>query len=191
MLNQEAELQLALQAKAGDQTAFGVLYNSYIKRIYDFIYFKTLSKVTAEDLSSQVFLKALKHIANFKSDNFAAWLYTIARHTVIDHYRSDKNYKNIEDCWDLTDLSDLIKETDIKLKLEQVRSALQKLSANDRELLIMRLWSELSFQEIALSLGKKEAAVKVAFGRALNRLRQEISPLLLLIMLITIWKKIN
>jgi len=191
MLNREEELELALKARAGDQNAFSLLYNANIKKIYDFIYFKTLNKEIAEDLSSQVFLKVLKHISKFKSDNFAAWLYTIARHTVVDHYRSDKNYKNIDDCWDLSDLTDLTSDADTHLQLEKVRQALKKLSAADRELIIMRLWSELSFKEIAFNLDKKEAAVKVAFGRALNRLRQEISPLLLLIMLVIICKKIN
>lgn len=191
MLDRVSELKLALLAKNGDQSAFGALYNEYIRKIYDFIYFKTLNKETAEDLTSQVFLKVLKHISHFKSDNFSAWLYTIARNTVIDHYRSDKNYKNIEDCWDLADWGDLAAEADAELLMAKVRVAMKKLSASDRELLTMRLWSDMTFKEIASSLQKKEPAVKMAFGRALQKLKGEISPLLLLIIYSLLWKKIS
>lgn len=191
MLDRVSELKLALLAKNGDQAAFGALYNEYIRKIYDFIYFKTLNKETAEDLTSQVFLKVLKHISNFKSDNFSAWLYTIARNTVIDHYRSDKNYKNIEDCWDLADGGDLVAEADTELLMSKVRVAMKKLSVSDRELLTMRLWSDMTFKEIALNLQKKEPAVKMAFSRALQKLRGEISPLLLLIIYSLLWKKIS
>jgi RNA polymerase sigma-70 factor (ECF subfamily) len=191
MLDRALELKLALLAKDGDQAAFGTLYNTYIRKIYDFIYFKTLNKEVAEDLSSQVFLKALKHITNFHSDNFAAWLYTIARHTVIDHYRSDKNYKNIEDCWDLADLGDLVSDANAKLLMDKVKLAMQKLSASDREILTMRLWADMPFKEIADILGKRESAAKVAFGRALDRLRREIAPALLILASLIIWKRIS
>lgn len=96
MLNREEELDLALKARLGDSEAFASLYNANIKKIYDFIFFKTLSKELSEDLVSQVFLKALKNIGRFKSDNFSAWLYTIARHTIVDYYRSNRETKNIE-----------------------------------------------------------------------------------------------
>jgi len=191
MLDSVSELKLALLAKSGDQAAFGVLYNEHIRKIYDFIYFKTLNKEVAEDLTSQVFLKALKHISNFKSDNFSAWLYTIARNAVIDHYRSDKNYKNIEDCWDLADWGDLEADADIELLMVKVRAAMKKLSASDRELLTIRIWSDMSFKDISFSLGKKEPAVKMAFARALERLRDEISPLTLFIICSFLWKKIS
>lgn len=191
MLDRVSELKLALLAKDGDQAAFSALYNEHIRKIYDFIYFKTLNKETAEDLTSQVFLKVLKHISNFKSDNFSAWLYTIARNTVIDYYRSDKNYKNIEDCWDLANSGDLEAVADTELLMDKVRAAMKKLSAADRELLTMRLWSDMTFKEIANSLQKKEPAIKMAFSRALQKLKGEISPLLLLIIYSLLWKKIS
>jgi len=192
MLNHEEELNLALKAKLGDSDAFALLYNANIKKIYDFIYFKTLNKELAEDLTSQVFLKVLKNISKFKSDNFSAWIYTIARHTVIDYYRSRHDTKNIEDCWDLKDPFNLMDNLDDNLNLEKIKVAMKDLSRSDRELLIMRLWLDLPFKEIASSLDKRESAVKVSFGRALGRLRQNISPVLfLLISFSTICKKIN
>lgn len=192
MLNHEEELNLAYKAKLGDSDAFAALYNDNIKKIYDFVYFKTLNKELTEDLTSQIFLKVLKNISQFKSDNFAAWLYTIARHTIIDYYRSNQVTKNIEDCWDLADSIDLVDNTHDSLQLEKIREAMKFLSASDRELLIMRLWLDLSFKEIANTLEKKEATVKVSFGRAINRLRQKVTPtLFLLISLSIICKKLN
>jgi RNA polymerase sigma-70 factor (ECF subfamily) len=192
MLNQEEELNLALKARLGDSEAFATLYNLNIKKIYDFIYFKTLNKELAEDLTSQVFLKVLKNISKFKSDNFSAWLYTIARHTVIDYYRSNRETKNIEDCWDLANPISLLNDIEDNLNLEKIKVAMKSLSTADRELLIMRLWLDLPFKEIASSLGKKESAVKVSFGRAIIRLRQKITPtLFLLISLSLICKKLN
>ncbi len=192
MLNHEEELDLISKARLGDSNAFATLYNANIKKIYNFIYFKTLNKELAEDLTSQVFLKALKNIISFKYENFSAWLYAIARHTVVDYYRSSQEIKNIEDCWDLADDINLTESAHDNLNLEKVKEAMQFLSTADRELLIMRLWLDLPFKEIASSLNKKESAVKVSFGRALDRLRQKVSPILfLLLSLSIICKKIN
>lgn len=190
MLNKD-ELQLAKKARLGDQEAFSILYNEYIKKIYDFLYFKTFSKELAEDLTSQVFLKALKSISRFSSDNFSAWIYTIARNTLIDHYRSTKETKSIEDCWDLMSDSDTFKNVSNQIALEKISLIMKDLSSSDRELLLMRLWSNLSFKEIAEITNKKESAVKVSFGRALNRLREKVGPVLLLIILSIICKKMN
>lgn len=192
MPNREEELNLAFKAKAGDNNAFAVLYSDNIEKIYNFIYYKTLNKELAEDLSSQVFLKVLKNISHFKSDNFAAWLYTIARHTVIDYYRSSQEFKNIEDCWDLAAEVNLSDDAHNNFNLEKIKQAMKFLSSSDRELLIMRLWLDLPFKEIALSLNKKESAVKVSFTRAMDRLRQKVNPVLfLLISLSIICKKMN
>lgn len=192
MPNREEELNLAFKAKAGDSNAFAVLYSDNIEKIYNFIYYKTLNKELAEDLSSQVFLKVLKNISHFKSDNFAAWLYTIARHTVIDYYRSSQEFKNIEDCWDLAAEVNLSDDAHNNFNLEKIKQAMKFLSSSDRELLIMRLWLDLPFKEIALSLNKKESAVKVSFARAMDRLRQKVNPVLfLLISLSIICKKMN
>ena len=192
MLDKQIELELISKARLGDKNAFAALYDTYVKKIYDFIYFKTLNKELAEDLVSQVFLKALKNISKSKNDNFSAWLFLIAKRTIIDHYRSFKDLKNIDDCWDLADGSDLISAVNNNLEFKKIKIALNKLSTSDREVIIMRFWLDLSFKEIAANLGKSEGAAKMLFFRALEKLRQNISPLMfLLISFSTICKKIN
>ena len=85
------------------QDDFGKLYDQHVKKIYEFIYFKTHHKETAEDLTSVTFMKALSNIESFdeKKASFKTWLYRIARNTVIDHYRMKRETADLEDAWDL------------------------------------------------------------------------------------------
>jgi RNA polymerase sigma-70 factor (ECF subfamily) len=189
-LNKINDLVLVRQAQAGQSESFGLLYDAYIKKIHDFVYYKTLHKNTTEDIVSEVFLKAWKNIKQFQDGNFSAWLYSIARNAVIDNYRKQTNLINIDDCWDLADGQDFMAKIDSNLKIEKIKEAMSGLKAFDRELIIMRLWLDMSFKDIAEQTGKTEGAVKMSFGRALVGLKNKI-PLALIILwpeLIKIWK---
>lgn len=193
IITRQQELDLALAAKAGNSEAFGRLYEMYIKKIYDFVYYKTLNKEAAEDITSIVFTKAWDRIEQFKKDSFSAWLYTIARNAVIDFYRREKRYDDIDDCWDLADKVDFMANIDNNLNVDLIREAMRSLKDRDREILIMRFWLDLSFAEIAERLNKKEGAVKMALGRTLKDLKNKI-PLAMIILwpeIINICKKIN
>jgi len=173
ILESNIDTNLVQAAKSGSQSAFAELYDAYIKKIYNFIYYKTLHKDVAEDITSDVFLKAWKNISQLQGDNFSAWLYSVARHAVIDYYRACKNIIDIEDCWDLPANDDLLTNTDNALKVGLIKEAMQGLTPQDREIIMMRLWLDLSFKEIAEQLDKQEGAVKVAFSRALSRLKDK------------------
>lgn len=179
--------------QAGDSQAFASVYDLYIQKIYNFIFYKTLHQPLAEDLTSQTFLKAWKNIKQFQGGNFSAWLYSIARNLVIDHFRAQKEFLNIDDCWDLQASDDIFKEVDNRLKIEKIKTAFSQLNSKEREILILRFWQDLSFKEIALILQKNEGAVKMSFGRAVNALKKEM-PLELFILtplILNLWKKIN
>lgn len=182
ILNTTKERDFVKSAQNGDSDAFAVLYDAYISQIYNFIYYKTLHQETAEDISAEVFIKAWRKLAQFKDGSFVAWLYSIARHTVIDYYRRHHEHQDIDDCWDLTDGTDFLAMIDQGLNLDKVKSALKSLKSEDREILIMRFWQDLSFAEIAQRLDKKEGAVKMSCARALERLRSNM-PLALFILL--------
>lgn len=193
ILDVKNETELISAAKLGDAEAFGVLYDTYIKKIYDYIFYKTLNVEVAEDITSTVFVKAWQNLGQFKDGSLVAWLYTIARNAVIDYYRRDKSHLNIDDCWDLSDKKDFIAKVDQDLYLDKVREAMVILKSEERDILIMRFWQELSFQEIADRLNKKEGAVKMSCNRALQSLKNKI-PLAAFILLpgiINICKKMN
>lgn len=193
ILDKQEETVLIRQAQAGDPEAFGRLYDFYIKKIYDFIYYKTLHKDTAEDLTSEVFTKVWKNITQFSTGSFSAWLYTIARNSVVDYYRRQKDNVNLEDCWDLSDNEDFLGRIDDNLKVETIKQAMSELKSAERELIIMRLWLDLSFAEISEQTGRSEGAVKMSFGRALDKIRNKV-PLAIFILwpeIIHICKKIN
>ncbi len=137
-----SESQIIGRIQNGNLEEFGKLYDLYIKKIYDFIYYKTGHKQTAEDLTSQTFFKALKSINTFKiskieketgeknnkilrDTNFSAWLYRIARNTVIDHHRTKKETKNLDELTDIFFEKDIDYDIDIQQKLEQVKKYLE------------------------------------------------------------------
>ena len=177
------ELELIAQAQSGNSEAFGKLYDAYIKKIYNFIYYKTWHQETAEDLTSLTFLKALNAIKKFNSEKgtFSSWLYQIARNNISDHFRSLKSTTDIEDAWDIKDNIDILADTDAKLKLEKLREGLSILSSEQREIVILRLWEGLSHKEIADIMQKKEATVKVSYSRAVSKIKKEIVIALLLL----------
>jgi len=177
----QSDLDLLQQAKTGDSVAFGKLYDIYIKPIYDFIFYKTLIKETAEDITSIVFTKAWQKIGQFKGESVAAWLYAISRNAVADYYRREKNNLNIEDFWDLANTDNFLEKVDLGLAFGEIKKAMQNLSAREREIIIMRFWLDMSFKEIAISLEKQEGAVKMALYRSLQSIKNKI-PLALIIL---------
>src|ERR1700682_4351813 len=83
----KAEIGICEQAK-DDPTAFGVLYDRYVERIYRYFYSRVHDRCLAEDITEEVFLRALTRIANYRDTGacFSAWLYRIACHSIAGHY---------------------------------------------------------------------------------------------------------
>jgi len=162
---------------AGNAEAFTVLYEKYVKKIYAFIYYKTHHKQAVEDITSQTFMKALEKISQFKIEKgtFQAWLYQIARNNVCDYYRSLKPASDIEDAWDLSTKEDIPRDTDLRKQLEEIQKGLQKLSATQRDIVILRVWQGMNYAEIAEIVGKSPEACKVDFSRVSNKLRKEFA----------------
>ncbi len=166
--------QLVAQVQAGDTAQFGVLYDRYIEPIYRFVYIKTHEKETAEELTGDIFLKAFDRIASYRAGNrgFRAWLYGIARHRVIDYYRRKRSTVSIEDAWDIPAQDGTVQETtDARLQFERLQECMAFLSQNERDILMLRVWEDMTHREIAAVLGKREAAVKKMFSRAVQKLK--------------------
>ncbi len=181
------EQKIIQRCQQGKTEEFALLYDQYVKKIYTFVYYKTHHQEIAEDLTSKIFFKALKNISKFdkKENYFSAWLYKIARNTVIDHYRTKKNHLNIDDAWDLLG-EENADEYDNKQKLEKVKKYINRLKPEHRDILIMRLWQEMSYKEIAEALNKSEPSCKMAFSRLINQLRKDMPLALFISLLINI-----
>lgn len=181
-----AQEQIIRECQKGNLDEFTELYEQYFEKIYRFIYYKTHHQQTAEDLTSQVFIKTLENIGRFNPGQglFSSWLYRIARNKVIDYYRTEKKEFDITGFWDLKTGEKIDYDLENKEKLDEVRRYLDKLKPAQREIMVMRIWDGLSYQEIAEILNKKEANCKMIFSRTMKKLRQEIPLALLIILLI-------
>jgi len=167
------EKQIIKASQAGNFEGFGRLYEAYVKKIYSFVYYKTYHKETAEDIVSTVFMKALENVDSYKfgRGSFSAWLYGIARHAVIDHFRAARPSVNIEDVWDLAAEENLEIDLDAREKLNEVKKYLAQFSPAHREIIMMRLWGEMSYREISEIVGLSEANCKMIFSREMGKLR--------------------
>ncbi len=177
---EQDDTQLINAYQTGDTEAFGLLYDRYVEKIYRFIYYKTFDTATAEDLTSSTFFKALNKIGtlDLARGNFSAWLYSIARNTVTDHYRSHHFAASMgEDVFNLTEANRTPETLDAHRALATVTEYLKTLTPAQREIVTLRLWEERSYQEIAAIVGGTESSVKMAFSRTIRKLREDLGPL--------------
>ena len=167
--------ELVNSAQAGDADAFGQIYDQFVEKIYRFVYFKVGRREVAEDLTQNIFMKALEHLNNYRNEgSFNAWIFAISRNTIIDHYRTKKG-----------DISlDLVKEPagvdntqslEIKEEFEQVFKVLQDFSDVEQEVVILHSIEQYSFAEIAEITDRSQEYLRVIKHRALKKLKEELA----------------
>lgn len=165
--------------KQGDLQHFDALYSTYVQDIYRFVAYRIKGKEQTEDIVSDIFFKALDRIDSCDENRlFRTWLYTIARNTVIDHYRTHKHHASLdhEDAPDIHDThQDIERDTINKESLAEVKDALHELTDDQREIVTLRVWDELSYKEIAAITGKTEGNCKMIFSRGVHELRDKVS----------------
>ena len=169
------ESEIIIQAKKGDAEAFGTLYDTYAPAIYRFALFKVGGKSDAEDITHQVFLKAWKSVKKYRDEGhpFSSWLYRIAQNTIIDHYRSTKNHRNIDTLPEdsLSEHPGFEDNVDRGLQAEKVHRAIRELDDVSQSVLLMKFVNDLSNKEISATLQKSEGAIRVIQHRALKQLK--------------------
>lgn len=171
------EIKILEECQAGELHRFTLLYDRYSTKIYRFIYYKTHHKETAQDLTSVTFTKAIERIKSYDKTKggFSTWLYQIARNTVVDHYRTTKTTANIEDIWDLADENiNVLRDVNISMTTAKIRQAMENLKPKQREIIMLRIWEDMPYREIAEIIGSSEDAAKMAFSRAIKELRQQL-----------------
>jgi len=163
------------QLKAQDPQAFAEFYDQYVSRIYRFIFFKVSSVSDAQDLTSEVFLKTWQYLKESPQEeikNLSAWVYRLARNTVIDWYRQqNKQPLSLE-----TQAEEAVLETpgekfNVDWEITQVQQALFRLKDEYREALVLRFLDELEISEVAKALEKSPGAIRVLLHRALKALQ--------------------
>lgn len=167
------EAHLVYQAKSGNSEAFAQLYDAYVERVYRYIYFRTSEDSATEDLVSQVFLKAWENLGRYKigGSPFIAWLYTIARNLVIDYYRAKKNVVPLEEDVALpSDRESPDEEAQTRFDLEAMRDALQFLTGDQQQVLILKFIAGLPNENIAKIMNKQEGTIRGLQMRALQTL---------------------
>lgn len=170
----EDELQLLVtRAQGGDSDAFEKLYDHFFLSLYRYTAFRAPAELV-EDVVAEVFIKAWEKLHQYKAQRgvpFGAWLFRIARHTVIDTYRRERDFEEVsEDLADPDHLNRADTRTHRNDVVRVVQDAMQKLPKRYRDVLLLSYVAELSMGEVARVLRMTEGGVRILKFRALRKL---------------------
>lgn len=170
---------LVRKAQQGDTEAFGKVYDHFFTPVYRYTAFRVPEEV-AEDLVAEIFIQAWEKLHTYKERkniSFGAWLFRIARHKVVDVYRSQRFFEEVSDA---VEDPDSMNRADSSVKRKEtvviVRSALNQLPKRYREILLLSYMADLPHDEIARVLRLSEGAVRVLKFRALKKLEELLPP---------------
>jgi len=172
------EESLVRRAQQRDQQAFAQLYEEHFDKIYRYVALRIGDRAEAEDITQQVFLKALQSIASFrwKGIPFSAWLFRIAHNQVIDCQRKKTKQATVPiDDSAISFSSDPQLLVEQSLNIEQLLSAAKRLTEAQREVISLRFAGELPVTQVAKIMGKSEGAVKALQHSAIVALRKVLS----------------
>ncbi len=155
------------RAKNLDRNAFGEIYELYVDGIYRYVFYRLFDKKDAEDVTEEVFIKAMNGIVGYQADkgSFTGWLYGIARNTVIDYFRLVRRETAVVEAAAARRTEKTGGETDAFV-IEMIKQALAGLTEDQREVIVLRFYAGLKISEIAVHMDKPETAVKALQRRA-------------------------
>jgi RNA polymerase sigma-70 factor, ECF subfamily len=163
-----------------DPRQFGTLYDRHFQQIYRFVYSRVREQTAAEDVTSEIFMKALKAMPRYQDTGrpFAAWLYQIAVNAIADRYRTMKPSQPLDDFHDLSvagpALEDLAAHRD---ELRRIWGLVEALPHQQRTALVLKFQEDMKIEDIAVAMGKSPGAVKLLIHRGVSRLRDEADEL--------------
>lgn len=162
-----------VEAARSDPQAFGELYDRYHPRVYRYIYHRVGHPADAEDITALVFMKALESLHGYqpRRAGFAPWLFRITRNAVVDHYRRRRPQATLEALEREAGSEDPVTDVLDGERREELHSLVSYLSDEQREVVLMRYSSDLSFTEIASILNKNEPAIRMLLHRGLRKLK--------------------
>ena len=172
------EENFALGLRKRDPEAWARLYEEYLPRIYRYIALRVRNQTEAEDLTEQVFLRALESSPSFKwrGAPISSWLFRIARNQVIDYWRTDKSKRTLRlNASLVSNTIDPERAAERNSDIRQLIQAVGQLTQAQRDVIELRFAGGLSVSEVANILGKSPGAVKVLQHSALATLRRKLS----------------
>jgi RNA polymerase sigma-70 factor (ECF subfamily) len=175
----DAERILASHATRGDRDAYSALYERYVDKIYKYIYYKVGDQSEAEDLASQTFLKAWDAIADYEWRNypFGAWLFRIAHNLVVDYHRARRENVSLDESTPQLEHKATRYEVRPDRMMAQylaegrIRQAVERLTEEQQQVLVLRFYEGLDTGEVAEIMGKRRGAIRGLQFRALSALR--------------------
>lgn len=171
------DVQLLKIAKEGEPEAFGELYERYAQVIFRFFYANLNNRFDAEDLTEEVFLRALRSLPKYRDQGFPfpAFLFRIAQNALVDHYRrsgrSALDVSTDEDIQIRDEKPDPAESAAKNLQNQELRKVLDQLREDYRNVLVLRFLNDLSPEETAQVMDRSVGAVRVLQHRALAALR--------------------
>lgn len=155
---------------------FATAYSLYVDQVYRYVLSRVGSIQAAEDITSETFLAALERCDNFRGEGtLAAWILGIARHKIVDYFRSGRAPLSLEVDFDVVGIEpSFVQAVEYQLELEQVRQAIQSLSPDRVDALTLYAFAGLSVNEISQILGKSEPAIRMLLHRAIKDLKARL-----------------
>lgn len=173
--NEDDLREAADELRSGSAVAFQFLYKEYSQSVYRFCFRMVGDSVAAQDAFQETFMKVYEHHQEFRGNNFAAWLFTIARRVCLNHLRAKKDHAIFDE--EEHGSNSLLPVNDIGMQL-CVNNALMLLPLQLREAAILREYEGYSYQEIALIVGIDISLAKVRVHRARLLLRKLLAPVM-------------
>ncbi len=165
---------------------FSEYYEYSIRKIYDFLYYRTFDVDTAEDLTSETFRKAFESFHQFHGSTekeFLSWTYTIAYRTLVDHSRTDKVHDSLEYHEDtVSETTDRAQILDDQDRLKKVLEYLDTLPSKQKDIILMAIWDDLPYKDISSITGESLSNIKKIISRTLPKIAANIASFLLILL---------
>lgn len=155
---------------------FARYYEKHKTAIFNYILYRIgFNKYTAEDLTSDIFLKAFEHFDSYdRARPFKTWIFTIAHNHLVNYYTSRKVTLPLEEAIEVVKEESTIKEnTDRDMAVAKMLNLVSELPEQQQEIVTMKYVNDMTNEEIAAATGKEEGAIRTALSRAIATLRNK------------------
>lgn len=172
----------AVEQARRDPRAFEGLYRRYVAQVYNFAFYELRNQHAAEDVTAQVFLRALGGLRHFREQadppdsSFRAWLFQIARNVVSNEQRRSRRrpITTLDLALDVPATDDVPATAARRAELKRAWAAIEALPADRRRALVLRFVNEMSAHEIGQVLGRSEGATRVLIHRSLQAVARQL-----------------